>query len=128
MNVEPDEISEGDETFFSEISTNDNTISSGVDVSIGVDNSTVTIVDNDVIRCGFSPVDYPTSEMENATLMIVCSGVAAFDYVVMVTTQQQTAMGESPNTVGWSGWGQGYSGRGHLPCDDTHLYCHMIVM
>ena len=114
MNVEPDEISEGDETFFCKITTNNDTVSSGVDVSIVEDTSMVTIVDNDIIRCCFSPVDYPTGEMENATLMIMCSGVATFDYVVMVTTQQQTAMGESPETAGQNGWGQEISGRGHL--------------
>jgi hypothetical protein len=92
VNVEHDEISEGDETFFCKITTTNDTVNSGVDVSIVVDTAMVTIVDSDIIRCCFSPVDYLTGEMENATLMIMCSGVATFDYVVMVTTQQQTAM------------------------------------
>ena len=95
-----DTLAEGDENFSSVLSTNSATTDSGLDVTIGDDTATVTIVDDDVISCGFSPAEYVSNEGTNASLRVVCSGPASFDYVLTVTTQDQSATGESLDAPG----------------------------
>nr|WNS50106.1 IgGFc-binding protein-like protein 1 [Halisarca dujardinii] len=64
---------------------------SGLDITVGVETSTTTIIDDDVIQCGFSPTTYHTDEDNDAMLKIKCNGTASYDYVVMVTTEEQSA-------------------------------------
>ena len=101
-----DKLAEGDENFSGVLSTSAATTDSGLDVTIGDDTAMVTIVDDDVISCGFSPAEYVSNEGTNAILKVVCSGPASFDYVLNVTTRDQSATGESLDAPGWSGRGR----------------------